>query len=66
MNKGNSKVKMHISRRELILNAVVADNMIDGVRVILGMDVIVALGGVAVSKNTVKFGELQEDVLSVY
>ena len=39
------------------MNAVVADFMIDGIEIILRMDVIDALGGVAVSRNTVKFGE---------
>ena len=42
---------MHILTRELIMNAVVADNMIDGVEVILGMDVIGALGGVSCIKK---------------
>ena len=55
--KINSKIKMHISTREMIVNAVIVDDMIDGVEVILGMDVIDALRGVAVSRNTVKFGE---------
>ena len=45
------------------MNAVVADFMIDGIEIILRMDVIDALGGVAVSRNTVKFGEHREDVL---
>ena len=45
------------------MNAVVADFMIDGIEIILRMDVIDALGGVAVSRNTIKFGELRENVL---
>ena len=45
------------------MNAVVADFMIDGIEIILRMDVIDALGGVAVSRNTVIFGEHREDVL---
>ena len=35
--KGNSKEKMQISIKELTLNAVVLDNMIDGGEVILGV-----------------------------
>ena len=61
--KENCKVKMLISTRELTVNAVVADNMIGGVEVILEMGVIDAHGGVAVSRKLVKFGELKEDVL---
>ena len=64
--KKDSKVKIHISTRELTVNVVVADNIIDGVEVILGMDVIDTLGGLAVSRNTVKFVELREDVLPTY
>ena len=37
---GKSKLKMHISTRELTVNKVVANNMIDGVEVKLGMGVI--------------------------
>ena len=54
---------MHIPTRELTVKAVVADNMIDGVEVILEMDVIDVLGEVAVSRNTVKFGELKYSML---
>ena len=51
------KVNMQISTREPTTSAVISENMIDDVEVILGMDVIDVLGGVAVSRNIVKFGE---------
>ena len=56
-------MKMDLSTKELTVSAVVADNMIDSVEVVLRMDMIGALGGVDVSRNTVKFSELTEDAL---
>ena len=57
---------MQLSTRELTLSAIVSDNKIDGVEIILGMDVIDALGGVIVTRNTVQFCELEGDMLSTY
>ena len=57
--KENSKVKMHISKRKLnftlsfLLNAVVADNMIDSVGN-AGNECGDAIEGVAISRNTIK------------
>ena len=48
------------------MNAVVADNMIDGVEVKLGIDMIDVLEEVAVSRNAVKFGEHGENNLPTY
>ena len=50
-------------KRELNLSAVVFVNMIDGVEVILRMDVIDALVRMALTRNTVQFGELGGDML---
>ena len=50
---------MQISTRELTLGAVISDNMIDGVEVIFGMDMIDALGGVVV-----QFDELEGGMVS--
>ena len=44
---------MDTNENWLTLSAVVADTMIDGVEVILGMNVIVALKEVTVTRNTI-------------
>ena len=41
----NFKMQMEISRRELTLSAVVSDDIIDNVEIILGIDVIDTLEG---------------------
>ena len=56
-------MKIHILTGELILSAVVVDNIINVVRVILRMDGIDTLGGMAVTTDTIQFNELQGDML---
>ena len=56
--KGNSNVKMQISTSELFLSAAVSDNMINDVKVILGIDVMHVLGKVVVTRYTVQFSKL--------
>ena len=47
-------------------SAVVANSMIDGVNIILGIDIIDADGWVAVTRNTVKFIELGGDMMPTF
>ena len=58
--KANSTVKIQKSKTDLALREVVSDDLIDGVEVIIGMDMIHALRGVTVTSNAVRFGELGE------
>ena len=64
--KGNGKMKMQLSAKELILITVATDNMTDDVGVTLGMDVIDELGGVTVTRNTVKFCEHRRDMMPTH
>lgn len=54
--KGKGTVTMQVSGTDLTLKAVVSDEMVDGVEVLMGMDVIDALGGVTVLHDEINFG----------
>ena len=55
--KGRVDVEMRVGDRDIKLQAIVVEKMIDGIEVVLGMDAITKLGGVMVSQNSVKFGQ---------
>ena len=57
------KVNMQISTREPTTSAVISENMIDDVEVILGMDVIDVLGRVTATGNTIQFDKIGGDIL---
>ena len=54
------QLKYRQQKLDLTLHTVVFDDMINGVVVIMGMDVIDVLEWVRVMRNAVKFGELRE------
>ena len=57
--KGTSDVELHVSGRSVRVRAVVADKVIDGIGVVMGMDVIGQLGGVTVNEHGISFGTPQ-------
>ena len=54
--RGKSSVYIMVGHHKLFLSAIVVDNMLDGIDVVLGMDAITELGGVTVSGGSIEFG----------
>ena len=57
--KGTSDVELWVCGRPVGVRAVVADRIIDGIGVVMGMDVIGQLGGVTVNEHGISFGTSQ-------
>ena len=55
--KGTSTARVRVGDETMQLQVTVAEQLVGGVDLVLGMDVISMLGGVRVQKNTVCFGE---------
>ena len=53
---GTCLVKLVVAERQIEVCAVVVDEVVEGIDVVMGIDIIDQLGGVAVCKGTVRFG----------
>ena len=60
---GNFNLVMVVSGVPIEINAIVVDNMMEGVDIILGLDAITRLGGVTVSGRQVTFGAFRPRLL---
>lgn len=56
--KGADWVKLRVNGKDVTVRAVVSDQLVNGVDVVLGVDVIDHLGGVTVNKGNVCFGAI--------
>lgn len=56
--KGADWVKLRMNGKDVTVRAVVSDQLVNGVDVVLGVDVIDHLGGVTVNKGNVCFGAI--------
>ena len=54
--KGISLMKLVVSGKKLNINAIVMDRMVEGIDLVMGMDVIRQLGGVLINGDGVDFG----------
>ena len=54
--RGRSRVELKVAGVALSVRVIVADNILSGIDVVMGMDVIVRLGGVTVGEGAVAFG----------
>ena len=53
---GTCLVKLVVAERQVEVCAIVVDEVVEGIDVVMGIDIIDQLGGVAVCKGTVRFG----------
>ena len=56
--KGTARVKVQVAEKQMERDVTVVSQMVNGVDIVLGMDVIEALGGVRVWKDKVQFGNV--------
>ena len=54
---GMSRIKLNVAKKLVEVSAVVVDEVVEGIDVVMGIDVIDQLGGVTVYRGTVSFGE---------
>ena len=54
---GTCCIRLQVAENPVEVHAVVVDKVVEGIDVVMGMDVIDQLGGVTVCKRTVRFGE---------